>query len=122
MDDKTALYRHFDASGKLLYVGISLNAVARLYQHSIGSRWFRDIARIEVEWHASRAAACAAEVAAIQAERPAHNTTHAVGMPEALAALLTANGWTHMVDGCGVLLPEFAALSREEADDLADRL
>ena len=118
----TCLYRHFDAEGKLLYVGISLNAVARLYQHSLGARWFRSIARIEVEWHPCRRSAIAAEIGAIQAERPLHNTTHAIGMPVALAALLEANGWSHMVDCDGLLLPEFAALTPAEADDLADRL
>jgi hypothetical protein len=30
----TDLYRHFDAEGCLLYVGISLNAIARLAVHT----------------------------------------------------------------------------------------
>lgn len=120
--ESTALYRHFDAAGNLLYVGISLNAVARLYQHSIGAKWFRDIARIEVEWHPSRSAAAAAEIAAIRSERPLHNTAHAIGMPPALVALLETNGWGHMVDADGLLLPEFATLTPGQADDLADRL
>lgn len=74
---RTALYRHFDASGELLYVGISLNTVARTQQHAYGALWFEQIKRIEIEWHANRPAAEAAEVQAIRSELPLHNIAHA---------------------------------------------
>lgn len=70
------LYRHFDADGRLLYVGISLSAVARLSQHANGSHWSKAITRVEVETHPSRDAALAAERAAILAEKPLHNVVH----------------------------------------------
>lgn len=117
----TALYRHFDSEGKLLYVGISLNAVSRLAQHRLSAAWFMEIAKIEIEWHPSREAACDAEVAAIQTERPAHNVIH-VGMSDALLVMLRKLGKEHMVGPTGMLLPEFASLTREEIADLADRL
>lgn len=69
----TALYRHFDADGKLLYVGISLSVVARLARHVNGSHWARQITMITIEWHPGRPEALAAEAAAIVAERPAFN-------------------------------------------------
>jgi hypothetical protein len=69
----TALYRHFDAHGKLLYVGISLSVVARLSRHVNGSHWSRQIAMITIEWHPGRPEALAAEAAAIVGERPAFN-------------------------------------------------
>jgi predicted GIY-YIG superfamily endonuclease len=69
----TALYRHFDADGKLLYVGISLSVVARLARHVNGSHWARQITMITIEWHSGRPEALAAEAAAIVAERPAFN-------------------------------------------------
>jgi hypothetical protein len=70
---KTALYRHYDAGGALLYVGVSLCAVARLSQHMASSSWATDIERIDVQWFKSRDAALAAERNAIQAERPVYN-------------------------------------------------
>lgn len=77
---RTALYRHFDAAGVLLYVGISLSAVQRLAQHR-DKPWFRQIARVDVEWFDDRGQAERAEVAAIRRERPAHNVRHATGLP-----------------------------------------
>lgn len=70
------LYRHFDAAGQLLYVGISLNHVARLSQHK-KAPWVDRIARVEIEAHPSRADALKAEAAAIVAEKPAFNKQHA---------------------------------------------
>jgi predicted GIY-YIG superfamily endonuclease len=69
----TALYRHFDSDGRLLYVGISLNVVARLSEHCKTSHWFGSITRIDVERFRSRQAALAAERKAIRTEKPLHN-------------------------------------------------
>lgn len=117
---ETALYRHFDKDGRLLYVGISLNAVARLAQHRGVAHWFRSIARIEIEWHPTREDACAAEIEAIREELPMHNVIHAWS-PE-LAALLDGHPLRHMVGRNGSLLPEFESLTQIDADELADRL
>lgn len=70
---RTALYRHFDAAGALLYVGISLSAMQRLAAHKTTSHWFGKIARVDIEWHASRAASLRAEAAAIAGEAPLFN-------------------------------------------------
>jgi hypothetical protein len=69
----TALYRHFDSEGCLLYVGISLNAIARLANHRLTSHWFETVARVEIERFRSRQAALAAERKAIRTEKPLHN-------------------------------------------------
>lgn len=71
---KTALYRHFDAAGGLLYVGISKDAGRRISEHS-KSDWFDAVERVEVEFYPTRDAALAAEKTAIRTERPAHNKT-----------------------------------------------
>ena len=71
--EQTALYRHYDAEGKLLYVGVSLSPAARTYQHSKSAHWFRDISRIDVEWHDDREKAMCAERLAIRKENPAYN-------------------------------------------------
>jgi len=70
---KTFLYRHFDRNGDLLYVGISLNHMARLQQHKDASGWFDKIVHITVEQFETRQAAMDAETNAIQKEKPIHN-------------------------------------------------
>lgn len=72
------LYRHFDLAGQLLYVGISLSTVQRLIQHKDRSRWFAEIARVEIERFNTRKAALQAEKAAIRRERPVYNVAGAV--------------------------------------------
>lgn len=67
------LYRHFDATGRLLYVGMSLNAIARLVKHREESHWFNQITRVEIEWHKSREHAAYAEAIAIRDEEPLYN-------------------------------------------------
>lgn len=76
---RTALYRHFDAKDRLLYVGISLSAIQRLAQHSQAAAWFEEITRVEVQWFGSRKEASDAEVEAIRTERPLHNLVHNTG-------------------------------------------
>lgn len=80
---QTALYRHFDAAGTLLYVGISHSAVQRLQQHMNGSRWARDIASVQIAQYDSREAALAAERLAIINERPLWNVIHNTSKPKA---------------------------------------
>lgn len=67
------LYRHFDKDGALLYVGVSINAVARLGQHKQGSQWFGEISHIEIEKWPTMRAALREELAAIAIECPVHN-------------------------------------------------
>ncbi|MCW2228064.1 GIY-YIG nuclease family protein [Bradyrhizobium elkanii] len=69
------VYRHFDSSGNLLYVGLSSNRRARYSTHKYRSPWFSQIARWTFEEFASREAAMAAEREAIESERPLHNKT-----------------------------------------------
>lgn len=73
---ETALYRHYDAAGTLLYVGITRDPSMRSEQHQRSSRWFRFVDRTEVEWHRSRRAADDAERDAIATESPVFNETH----------------------------------------------
>jgi predicted GIY-YIG superfamily endonuclease len=69
----TCLYRHLDAKGRLLYVGISMSVMRRVSQHSACSHWFREVASITLEWFPSLELALKAEAKAIAAEKPAHN-------------------------------------------------
>lgn len=76
MKETTALYRHFSSEGALLYVGISLSWPARTKAHVKGSRWFDNVARVEIERFPSRQAALDAEREAIKSEHPQFNIIH----------------------------------------------
>lgn len=69
------LYRHFDDAGQLLYVGISLSALARLSSHR-SSPWFDSISVVKIETLSSRSEALIAERKAIINEKPLHNKIH----------------------------------------------
>jgi len=73
---RTAVYRHYNADGCLLYVGISISPIYRTAQHVKNSDWACDVTRIDLEWFDDRASAADAEAKAIKAERPLHNRAH----------------------------------------------
>lgn len=75
--ERTALYRHFDGDGGLLYIGISKDPEGRWMAHR-GNRepWIHLATRRTDEWFDSRHAALAAEARAIRAERPRFNGKH----------------------------------------------
>lgn len=89
---KTALYRHFDKHGALLYVGISGSVLQRTTQHLKGSRWADLIHRIDVEHYDTREEALNAEAKAIQKERPAFNEA-GHRRPKGWALLDINEGW-----------------------------
>jgi predicted GIY-YIG superfamily endonuclease len=70
---RTDLYRYYDNDGSLLYVGVSLGAIARLQQHRCKAEWFDEVAKVTIEKFGARAEAFAAEAQAIREERPVHN-------------------------------------------------
>tara|TARA_R110000822_G_scaffold163776_3_gene304020 strand:- start:268 stop:726 length:459 start_codon:yes stop_codon:yes gene_type:complete len=69
----TNLYRHYNTTGILLYVGISLSAIKRLSEHAIQSRWFNQIAVIKIEKFETKEEAQLAEKQAIEQEAPLFN-------------------------------------------------
>ena len=70
---RCSLYRHFDANGRLLYVGVSTHVSSRTLQHMRDSHWYFDIVRIEIEHYPNRMRAERAEAIAIRDENPLHN-------------------------------------------------
>lgn len=78
MAGQTTLYRHFDKRGRLLYVGVSHDALKRANDHFRDKSWAKDVARFDVQHFPSRDLALAAEKTAIIAELPLHNIA---GMP-----------------------------------------
>ncbi|MFL4491491.1 GIY-YIG nuclease family protein [Streptomyces sp. VTCC 41912] len=114
-EGRTALYRVFDAAGKLLYIGISQNPDVRFGQHSQTKPWWPEVVDRKVEWHESRAEAAEAERAAIESEQPHWNLNHAVrpiGNPES-DDLYAEHRWN--LEEMRALLP---ALKEQAAQDL----
>lgn len=70
---KQKLYRHFDANGSLLYVGISSSITARIAAHKNSSHWFDDVVTIKIESYETREQVLEAELLAIQTEFPKFN-------------------------------------------------
>lgn len=68
----TKLYRHYDADGKLLYVGITATILKRVVAHE-RSDWADQIATITIQSYASRQEAEDAEQDAVVAENPLYN-------------------------------------------------
>lgn len=76
----TALYRHFDVSGALLYVGITgRDFTRRLHEHRCKEAWAKQVARTTVDYFPTRAEAIEAETRAIAEECPIHNRAASVG-------------------------------------------
>lgn len=71
----TYLYRLYDESGALLYVGIATGLGHRFDEHQ-KKPWFPDVLTVRLERFASREDALAAEKAAIAAESPPHNVIY----------------------------------------------
>jgi hypothetical protein len=70
------LYRFFDRSGRLLYIGITVAAAARWGQHSWDKSWWNEVATCTIQHFPRRSTALAAERAAIRSEKPLHNVQH----------------------------------------------
>jgi predicted GIY-YIG superfamily endonuclease len=77
---KTSLYRHFNKSGDLLYVGITAKLPTRLTAHQYRSEWFFDVEYVTIEWFDDKASAKIAEGRAIRKEKPKFNILN--GAPE----------------------------------------
>jgi predicted GIY-YIG superfamily endonuclease len=78
---RTGLYRLFDASRALLYIGISDALRDRMAGHAATQPWWHEVAHRTVVWYDDREAADAAETLAIAAEKPRYNKAKVYGAP-----------------------------------------
>ncbi len=78
---RTALYRLYDSSGALLYIGVTNDPQTRFAQHAADKNWWPLVARTEIEWYSTRPDALAAEEAAIKAKSPRFNRDHSPAWP-----------------------------------------
>jgi excinuclease UvrABC nuclease subunit len=72
---RPVMYRVFDADGRLIYVGQSINLPARVSEHRSQSWWWKPLAaRLRIQVFPTVDAAKAAEKVAIQEEDPVFNS------------------------------------------------
>jgi len=75
-----ALYRFYDHTDVLLYVGISADLPSRMQNHRRKKPWWALVHHIGIEHFDTRKEAMAAEKAAIQTEEPLYNDAHNANM------------------------------------------
>jgi ATP-dependent protease La (Lon)-like substrate-binding protein/GIY-YIG catalytic domain-containing protein len=78
---KGFVYRHFDAEGRLMYIGSTKSIPNRTGDHQKGAPWWHDVARITVERYPTREEAYAVEKIAIKSEKPKYNKIHKQSIP-----------------------------------------
>jgi predicted GIY-YIG superfamily endonuclease len=77
LNDSSILYRHFDAHGRLLYVGVAVNPKKRLLAHaSGGATWVSEVSSSVYERFRTHKEVLEAEVRAIKNEGPLWNIVH----------------------------------------------
>lgn len=114
----TALYRAFDGEGKLLYVGISKDALNRFKSHLRTSGWSGKCARLDICYFDARSEAIEAEKAAIQSERPHFNKVWAKSEPLPESPPVREAGPTRFLTPKSVC--SLIALSRSTLDRLVN--
>lgn len=70
---QAAVYRLYDSTDQLLYIGLGSVPEARWRAHAREKTWWPDVARKTVEWYGSFPEAARAEQEAIRTERPRYN-------------------------------------------------
>ena len=110
--EATYVYRLFNESDDLLYVGISNNIKRRFTEHSC-KPWFADVARSHVQEFPTRKSALVHEALAIVSECPTHNVHEPT--PVDIAALL--DGIEREADGRSAA-PEPEAASQNFDDEV----
>ena len=87
------VYRHFDRTGKLLYIGCCQCYIGRLAAHRNNSAWWNRVTKVTIQHFKSRDEAKRAEAEAIRIERPIiniqHNFEHRTLRARRLAKILT---------------------------------
>lgn len=72
----TSVYKYYDKSGILIYVGITHGGILRNRQHNDSKAWWKYVAKQEVEHYPGRALAHKREVELIEKFRPPFNKQH----------------------------------------------
>lgn len=71
-----ALYRFYDRTGALLYVGLTADPGSRWKAHARDKPWWLDVTDVRIEHFPDRKTVTEAERVAIQREKPRYNVVH----------------------------------------------
>jgi predicted GIY-YIG superfamily endonuclease len=71
-----SVYKMYDETGKLLYVGMSEDVRRRLREHRKEKPWIENVVAVEVTPYLDKNTALEAEAKAIQEDGPLFNTAH----------------------------------------------
>jgi len=74
--DSHVLYRFYDDTEQLLYVGITANPPQRFKAHRADKHWWSTVSTVRLQTFMSRRELESAEREAIKSERPIYNVTH----------------------------------------------
>ena len=77
---ETILYRLYDHTEQLLYIGITTHLPSRIGQHKRTKKWWPEVRDITIEHHATRQQAEQHERDAIKNENPKYNVTGKGGL------------------------------------------
>lgn len=86
----TSVYRYYDKSSLLLYVGITSRGIRRQREHNHDKEWWPFVTKQEVEHYSTRATASAREKELIRQFRPPFNRTHNPGWDDLRALYLAS--------------------------------
>lgn len=95
---RTDLYRCYNVSDELLYVGVSLHVLSRMIEHRVSSEWFDQVATIKITHNSSRELALQAERHAIETEKPKFNAMHGTYRKLRTSGLLTFTDVARVLD------------------------
>lgn len=73
LPERTVVYRLFDFTGRLLYVGIAVDISRRLGKHRRDKTWWPQVSYATLSWYADRPLAEDDELRAIRLEAPVFN-------------------------------------------------
>jgi predicted GIY-YIG superfamily endonuclease len=116
------LYRLYDRTDALLYIGITNDPKARFKHHRRHKDWWPDVdqSKTRIDYFASRSAALDAEAKAIKTENPLYNDQHnlTVDTPTRMAAAEAVNAFADSMLARMLGDPDAveAALQEAEAD------
>ncbi len=116
------LYRFFDAEDALLYVGITNSPQGRYNQHRGDKRWFKDVVRSTMEHFKTREELEAAEIIAIQTEKPKYNIRHSVISPQKQISVGPRAIWRHSADANHFKRPDAIATDEPSIEERERRL
>ena len=70
---RAAVYRVYSNTGRLLYVGCSIDPIGRMGAHGLYSEWSKKCSYIEIRWFPTLLTARLMEGVALERERPIYN-------------------------------------------------